>query len=124
MAWVQKQLKKLGSLKKKTVKLSRAVAYFLRKFPSYTLDDLMEEYASRFYVMLEQSLRLDAQERLEEIQVLSLPNFKFDTDRKRLIDAYRKQSMEPEDRLIDPEDINRNSERFLMAFGYKGRKRK
>jgi hypothetical protein len=45
----------------------------LRKFPGYTTESLLDEYASRFYVLLEQSYKLDAEERLEDIQVTMTP---------------------------------------------------
>src|SRR5690606_10042555 len=40
----------------------RAITYFLRKFPAYTMTDLMEEYAIVFFTLIENSLKLDGEE--------------------------------------------------------------
>jgi len=50
------------------------VAYFLRKFPGYTLADLMNEYAISVYALVRSSIQLDASATLEQATVTLLPN--------------------------------------------------
>jgi hypothetical protein len=69
-------------------------AYFLRKFPGYTAEDVLNEYASRFYILIQQSFRLDGQDRLEEIQIIGLPNYKHEKDIRRVIRFYENQAAE------------------------------
>jgi len=115
-----KNLKKvLKAGKKKIVKVSRAFAYFLRKFPGYTVETLLEEYASRFYILLEQSFRIDAQERLEDIQILGIPNYKHQEDAKRIIDSYYKQVLDKDDMYVDDTIVKQDSQKLMSILGIK-----
>lgn len=72
------------------------MAYFLRKYQGYTMETLFDEYISRFYLLLEQSFRIDAMDRLEDIQVVGLPHLK-EGDMKKIIRHYEKQAEGPSD---------------------------
>lgn len=52
----------------------------------------MNEYASRFHVLLKYSSMHDAQDRLEEIQIASLPNYKDEKDVRKVINRYQQQA--------------------------------
>jgi len=77
-------------------------AYFLRKFPGYTLADLMNEYAVSVYALIKASVQLDAGETMEKATVALLPNTNEDHIDK-FYDNYKKVLglEEPEDNDYD-----------------------
>jgi hypothetical protein len=60
--------------KKNKVRFLRHVAYFLRKYQGYTMDSVLNEYAIRFFALLNQSLMLDADEHRMQAYIVGLPN--------------------------------------------------
>lgn len=75
------------------------MTYFLRKFPGYTFDSLMNEYAVRVYSLINQSLRLDAMEKLELARIALLSNMKKD-DVEKTLKMYNRNSEDPIEKFL------------------------
>ncbi len=82
--------------------MSYAIAYFLRNFPGYTVDTLLNEYACRFYVLMKQSYKIDAGNALEQIHIMSIPNYEKPADKEKAMNFYLEIATDeqPKGRLI------------------------
>ena len=69
-------------------------AFFLQNFPGYTAEDVMNEYAIRFFALCKQAARLRAVELLELAEITVLPHLKKHAQQKLLQDLQKKASPE------------------------------
>lgn len=65
------------------------IAYFLKSYGGYTFESLINEYSLRVLYMLNESIRIDAYHRLEDITITSLPHIEEASTRKEIIDSYQ-----------------------------------
>ena len=68
---------------------------------------------------MEQSFKVDASERLEDIHISSISNYKNQSDVKQVIDSYKRMAMDEDEAKeeISLEKINNNSAMLMQALG-------
>ena len=65
----------------------------MRRFPAYKLPDIFDLYATTFFLLIEEARKLDAENRLEEIQIAQIPTYEKASDVKAVINGYYKQAI-------------------------------
>lgn len=91
----------------------RQVAYFLKSYPAYKLNDLLEEYAIRVELLIDEALKLDNIKSLNEVTIVSIPHLKKE-DARRII---RQMEASAEDKDDEP-DLDA-SEKLKQIFNRK-----
>lgn len=89
----------------------------MRKFPAYTYEQVMKEKATRVFELVNQSIRLDAQEQLSQILVSMAPHMD-NKQRKRLIAQLEFKAQDPSE-WLDTSNTKDQSETLKNIFGSK-----
>lgn len=89
---------------------------FIKYYPAYTIEMVLNEYLVRFFAMIKYAQRVDAQSKLELINIVSVPHLKR-ADSKKIIEVYRK--IIENDDTFDKERIEKD--RKALAKVLRGR---
>lgn len=89
----------------------------MRKFPGYTFNLFMDEYAVRVYSLVADSMRMDAQEVLQDVMVVGVPHMKQDQSNS-FIETIKRQAEDPTETLLSTttESVT-NKEKAKRIFG-------
>ena len=74
-----------------------AIGFFMHFYPAYTIQEVLDEYAIRFYKLLDVATELKSQEELGQITISSFPHL-TKTEQNRITNQYRKIFSENDDK--------------------------
>lgn len=77
----------------------------MRKYPGYTFEVMMNEYAIRVYSMIGEAMKMDGAEALLAANVADYPHWEKG-QRKEFISDLKRIAEDPVDELLPPVDEN------------------
>jgi hypothetical protein len=97
-------------LRKKKLNLIKLVSIFLNLYPSYTFQDVKNEYAITFFTLLNEGYHLRYQHYLMLSQISALP-YMEEADQRNFIDSLVMVT-EKKDDIINEEVIEKNKQKL------------
>lgn len=89
----------------------RLVAYFMRRYPAYTYDEVMKMEDWLFNDLVEQAQRIDAQDAMILMTATAFPHLK-QKESEKIIASYELRAKDPEDDVVEFDE-----EKLKKMFG-------
>lgn len=89
----------------------------MRMYPSYRLQDVLNEYAITFFALLNQGYRLRHEHYLMMCNIISFPHIEDDKARRQFIAQLEWAIKEPGDILNNEDDEDNGIEQVKQLFG-------